>query len=146
MNKGFRFLENIALADLAFEAWGESPSKLCEAAAEALTEAMANPATIGTEWKHDVVLAEPNLPDLLFEWLSTLVFLKDAEAVVFHKVLAKVWQDSETQAWHIQGTIMGDMIDAATQELRGDVKAITKHLYEVHIAPNQYRAQVVLDV
>jgi len=146
MNKGFRILEDIALADLAFEAWGETPSELFVAAAEALMGVMANPTTVGTEWSHDVALAEPNLPDLLFEWLSNLVFLKDAEAVVFHHVQAEVWQDSNAQTWHVHGRVVGEGIDANTQELRADVKAITKHLYEVHVEPGHYRARVVLDV
>ncbi|MDA1304801.1 MAG: archease [Nitrospirae bacterium] len=146
MTKGFRFLEDIALADLAFEAWGESPSELFASAAEALMEAMANPSTVGTEWKHDLDLSEPNLPDLLFEWLSIFVFLKDAEAVVFHDVLAEVWQDPDAQTWHVHGEIVGDTISATSQELRADVKAITKHLYQVHGEPGHYHAQVVLDV
>ena len=146
MNTGFRFLENIALADMAFEAWGESPSELFSAAAEALITAMANPRTVGTGWKHEVDLAESNVSDLLFEWLSHLVFLKDAEAVVFHDVQANVWQDPDTQIWHVRGRIFGERVDATAQELRADVKAITKHLYEVDVEPGRYRAQVVLDV
>lgn len=146
MSKGFRFLENIALADLAFEAWGEFPSELFSSAAKALMEAMTNPSTVGTEWKHDLELSEPNLPDLLFEWLSTFVFLKDAEAVVFHDVQAEVWQDPHDQTWHVHGRIVGEKINATSQELRADVKAITKHLYQVHEEPDHYQAQVVLDV
>jgi len=146
MVKGFRFLEDIALADLAFDAWGESPSELFIEAGGALVEAMVNPLTVGTQWTHEVRLVEPTLHDLLFEWLSTFVFLKDAEAVLFHDVPAEVWQDAEAKTWHVCGTLVGDSIDGATQELRADVKAITKHLYEVHAEPGHYRARVVLDV
>ncbi len=146
MNRGFHFLEDIALADMAFEAWGESPSELFQAAGEALVETMVNPTKVGTQWKHEVRLVQPTLQDLLFEWLSTIVFLKDAEAVLFHDVQTEVWQDAEAQTWNIRGMIIGDRIDPATQELRADVKAVTKHLYEVHAEPGHYRARVVLDV
>ncbi len=146
MGKGFRFLEDIALADLAFDAWGASPSELFIEAGGALLEAMVNPRTVGTQWNHEVQLVQPTLQDLLFEWLSTFVFLKDAEAVLFHDIQAEVWQDTGTQTWHVRGMIVGDSIDGTTQELRADVKAVTKHLYEVHTEPGHYRARVVLDV
>ncbi len=146
MNRGFRFLDDVALADLAFEAWGPTPSELFTAAGKALIEAMVNPATVGTQWTQEVRLAQSTLHDLLFEWLATFVFLKDAEAVVFHDVHAEVWQDADAQTWHVRGTIVGDRIDSAAQELRADVKAITKHLYEVHAESGRYRARVVLDV
>ncbi|MDA0739899.1 MAG: hypothetical protein O3A59_13355, partial [Nitrospirae bacterium] len=54
------------------------------------------------------------------EWLSIFVFLKDAEAVVFHDVLAEVWQDPDAQTWHVHGEIVGDTISATSQELRAD--------------------------
>ena len=146
MGKGFRFLEDVALADLAIEAWGESPSELFLEASRALLETMVNPLSVGTQWKHEIELDQPTFPDLLFEWLSVFVFLKDAESVVFHDVQAEVWQDTDTQIWHIRGMIIGDSIDPGTQELRADVKAVTKHLFDVHSEPGHYLARFVVDV
>ena len=59
MTKGFRFLEDIALADLAFEAWGESPSELFASAAEALMEAKK-----GSSLFHNVLICSILLPCL----------------------------------------------------------------------------------
>ena len=146
MGKGFRFLEDVALADLAIEAWGESPSELFLEASRALLEAMVNPHSVGTQWKHEVQLEQPTFPALFFEWLTVFVFLKDAESVLFHDVQAEVWQDADVQSWHVRGMIVGDSIDPGTQELRADVKAVTKHLFDVHAEPGCCRARFVLDV
>ena len=146
MSKGFRFVEDIALADLAFESWGESLSELFTAAAQAIMETMANPTTVGTRWTHEVNLSHSQIQDLLFEWLSTFVFLKDAEAVLFHEVRANVWQNTTDLSWHVRGILVGDKIDGSKQELRTDIKAVTKHLYEVHAEPGHYRTRIVLDV
>jgi protein archease len=144
--RGFEFIENIAHADMAFDAWGATPSELFMAAGEALINLMANPTTVGSQWTQKIRLDEATLEELLFEWLSTFVFLKDAEAVVFHELAAEVWNDNDTHTWHVRGMLVGDRIDAATQELRSDVKAITKHLYAVHEESGRYHARIIVDV
>ena len=42
----FRFLEEIALADIGFEAEGESVEEVFRGATQAILETMANPATV----------------------------------------------------------------------------------------------------
>ncbi|MDT7041171.1 archease [Candidatus Nitronereus thalassa] len=146
MSRGFQFIENVAHADMAFDAWGDTPSELFMAAGEALLNLMADPFTVGSQWSHEVRLTQASLDELLFEWLSTLVFLKDAEAVVYHEIKADVEEDLDSHTWHIRGMVFGDQIDGKIQELRSDVKAITKHLYEVHAELGKYQARVVVDV
>ena len=45
-----RFLEDVALADLAFEATGESLEEVVRGATKALLESMANPTTVPGGW------------------------------------------------------------------------------------------------
>ena len=49
-----RFLEDIAIADMAFEVTADSPTELFTAATEAMIESLADPATIGRTWQHEV--------------------------------------------------------------------------------------------
>jgi len=142
----FRFLDDIAIADMAFEAEGDSLSALFDAATEALLHSLADPASVATTWRRTLDLSEPDIETLLFEWLSRLVYLKDAEGVVFHQASVTVTQDSTGSAWHLHAEITGAPVDPATQELRSDVKGVTKHLYAVTQEDNVWRARVVLDV
>lgn len=146
MAREFRFLDDVALADTAYEATGDSLSELFEAAAEALIEAMVDPNTVGMQWKRVLSLEQDEVSELLFDWLSTLVFLKDAEAVVFHHVQAEVWKNSIDGKWHVRGEVVGDEINPGSQELRADVKAVTKHLFDVSQRNHGWVARVVLDV
>ena len=146
MAGGYQELEDIALADSAFEAWGDSPADLFNFAALALMETMAVPSTVAESWQQELELEDSDLKELLFEWLSRMVFLKDAKAVLFHKTECEVWQDSETQIWHVRGRVIGAPIDPDTQELHTDVKAITKHHYDVRRKGQRWFATVVLDV
>ena len=85
MSYDFRFLEDVALADIAFEAEGDSIEDLFQGATRALLETMADPQTVGASWKRRIVKMDAALDDLLVEWLSEIVYWKDAAGVVFHE-------------------------------------------------------------
>lgn len=146
MAHGFRFLEDIALADAAFDAAGDSPSELFVAAAQAVIETMVNPHTVIPVWRRVIELQGPEIADLLFDWLSGLVYLKDAEGVVFREVTAVVSEDRPHGDFRLRATLSGESIDPGRHELRADVKAVTKHLYEVRHDDGHWGARVVLDI
>ncbi len=142
----FKFLEDVALADAAFEARGETPSELFEAAALAVIETMVNPSTVSPRWRKTIERQAPDLPSLLFDWLSDIVYLKDAEGMLFQGATATLSQDPSSGAWTLGGTLRGEPIDQARHELRADVKAVTKHLYDVRQEGSRWIARVVLDI
>ena len=147
MEKAYRFRDDIVLGDLAFEATGDSVSELFAAAALAVIESMVDPLSVETSWTQEVRLSEAEIEDLLFEWLNAIVFIKDTEGVVFHDVRAAVSRDSEKNLWHLEAALIGDRVDATRQDVRTDVKAVTKHLYEVRQQEEgAWYAHVVLDV
>lgn len=142
----FRFLDDIALADMAFDAEGDSLTDLFDAATLALLESLANPLSVAQIWRRVIELEEPDIPLLLFEWLQRLVYLKDAHAVVFRRVSLAVTSDPDRSTWRLHAEVMGAPVDPSVQELRSDVKSITKHLYAVTQDGSCWRARVVLDV
>ena len=146
MSGSFRFLEDVAVADAAFEALGDSPSELFAAAARALIETMVNPDTVSAEWRQAVVLEEPDLGDLLFEWLSRIFYEKDAAGVVFHDATGAVTRDHAGGGWRFVGELKGAPVDPRRHELHADVKAVTKHLYDVREVEGRWRARVVVDI
>lgn len=146
MANTYRFRDEIVLGDLAFEATADSVSELFVASALAVIESMADPLTVKTKWTQEFRLSEIELGDLLFEWLNTIVLIKDTHGVVFHDIRATVSHDSEKSLWHLDAALIGDEVDATRQDLRTDVKAVTKHLYEVGQKEGTWYAHVVLDV
>lgn len=140
----FTFLEDVALADAAFEATGDSPSELFLAAAEAVIETMVDRHTVSAAMQRIVQQQEDDIETLLFDWLSQIVFLKDAEGLVFREAAVEV--DRRQGKWQLRGTLSGEAINPARHELRADVKAVTKHLYEVKQKDGRWYARVVLDI
>ena len=144
MSSSFRFLEDIAIADIAFEAEGGSAEELFRGATQALIETMADPLTVTNSWNRHITKTDEDLETLLFDWLSEMVYWKDVARVVFHE--APLTLTCNQGKWTVSGTLTGAPVNSQLQELRDDVKGITKHLYRVEVAASQWRATVVVDV
>lgn len=140
----YRFLDDVALADLAFEATGESLQELFQGATEALMAAMADPETVGESWTQTVRREETDPAALLFDWLSDVVYYKDAAGVVFSKADVTVLPHGD--GWQLTAVLVGEPVTSPLQELRADVKGVTKHLYRVQREANHWTARVVVDV
>ncbi len=140
----FRFLEEIALADIAFEAEGESVEEVFRGATQALLESLANPATVSGGWERAIERIDVDLSALLFDWLSEVVYWKDAAGVVFREAPLTLMREGERCL--LRARLIGAPVDQRTQELHADVKAITKHLYELKQTGDGWKARVVLDV
>jgi SHS2 domain-containing protein len=140
----FRFLEEIALADIAFEAEGESVEEVFRGATQALLECMANPATVSGGWERAIERTDVDTSALLFDWLSEVVYWKDAAGVVFRE--APLTLTHEGDVWLLRARLIGAPVDQQTQELHADVKGVTKHLYELKLTGGRWKVRVVLDV
>ena len=73
----FKFLPDIATADLAFEAFGKDASELFENAGLALESAMVESDSLKTREVKEINLKNENLENLLSSFFYELVFLKD---------------------------------------------------------------------
>jgi SHS2 domain-containing protein len=141
--KGFEFLENIAWADLAFRASGASLEELFLNSALALTSAMVDPQTVKAEKEVEIKLEGENPSELLYDFLSEIVLIKDADGILFSKFKVKVGKNKK---YYLSALAWGEEINPETQELRDDVKAITRHQFGLKKIDGGFEAQVILDV
>lgn len=138
----FRFLEDVTLADVAFEATGKTLSELFTSAAEAVIETMANPKSIKPKLTKKITKKEETIDKLLFELLEEIIYLKDKDNIVFCDVTCTV----DEKKMSVKAVLHGDAIKPQEQELHQDVKAVTLHYYTVEKNDKGWRTQVVLDI
>jgi len=141
----YRFLDDVAIADVAFEAEGKTLDELLQAAALALTETMIR----NKEKMEQKVLkcfeVEAETPEmLLYRFLQELIFYKDAERLLFNKFELGVVPG--TSSWRLRVRASGDEISLEKHELMADVKAVSLHNFTVRETPDGWRAEVILDV
>lgn len=145
MAHSFQFLNDIAIADLAFDASGDSLQEVFQGATDAVIDALANPDTIESTWEQAIDREDADPAALLFDWLSDLVYWKDAAGVVFSKSDVRLTQQTDG-LWKLNAHLYGEPVNASTQELRADVKGVTKHLYRLACESGRWTVRVVLDV
>ena len=79
----YRFLSNIALADMAFVARADSLPSLFEAAARALTEVMVDRRTVAGRVERRIEVKSPSVDRLLYDFLTELIVIKDVDSLLF---------------------------------------------------------------
>jgi len=141
--KKYRFLEDIALADIAYEAYGKDLNEVFENSALAIFELSADVKTIDPKKKLEIRLKHEKLDNLLYDFLSEILFLKDSKYMVFRNVKVQIKEGKKNQ---LKATLEGDTINSEKQLLENDIKAITMHMFELKKAGNGYKARIIVDI
>ncbi|KKR30466.1 hypothetical protein A2715_04450 [Candidatus Woesebacteria bacterium RIFCSPHIGHO2_01_FULL_39_32] len=145
----FKFLPDIATADLAFEAFGKDASELFENAGLALESAMVESDSLKTREVKEINLKNENLENLLSSFLEELVFLKDSEQLLFNSITCEIRSESNSRknSYELESKLGGEKINHKKHKLGVDVKAVTKHLFKIEqLGDKTYHCLVVLDV
>ena len=136
----FKYLEDVAIADIAFEAYGKTLNEVFENSAYAFFDMTANPKTIQTKITKEITLKNNDQQNLLYDFLSELIFLKDSEQLIFKNVKVTIKNNQ------LKAILEGDKINPEKQELRNDIKAVTMHLFKLEKTKTGYLARVVVDI
>lgn len=142
----YRYLENIATADVAFEALGDTVEELFVAAAEASMNVMVDELSSIDEIEcRRISLTAEAVDMLLFDFIQELIYLKDAE-----QLLLRIWRisiDRENADYRLEADVYGEVLDPVKHKLNVDVKAVTLHRFMVEQTPSKgWKATVVLDI
>jgi SHS2 domain-containing protein len=141
----YRYIEDIATADVAFALWGKSREELFRAAAEVLVNEMVeNIAAIQSRETVDFTLAQGALDLLLMDFLNELIYLKDARQLLL-KVDELAIGDTP-DGFTLQARCSGERIDPERHHLLADVKAATLYRLKVERVDGQWEGTVVLDI
>ncbi|MDE1854107.1 MAG: archease [Thaumarchaeota archaeon] len=138
----FKFLPDVALADIAFEAESESVDGLFESCALAITDIMVDPKSLRGGVKREFRLESPDLDRLLYDFLTELIITKDVDSLLFKEYDIKVAPGGTS----LSATASGEPIDRDRHGLRNDVKAVTMHLFGITRAGGRWKTTVVLDI
>ncbi|MCD6557437.1 MAG: archease [Candidatus Aenigmarchaeota archaeon] len=140
MEKRYEFLD-IATADRAFAAFGNTLEQAFANAALAMTEIITDTSKINKKMERKIHVEARDDKALLYDWLSEILFIFDTEHVVFGEFVVTITRaDSK---WLLDAVARGE--DLARHEIRGEVKAITYHKMEIKKTDGGYRVQVIVD-
>jgi SHS2 domain-containing protein len=141
----YRYIEEEATADIAFEATGEDLSELFKSAGDAVLNVMvANLESVRLTEARSVELDNEALDLLLLDFLQDLIFYKDAEQLLLRANKVEIQKSGEI--WHLSSIWQGEQIDPTRHHCLVDVKAVTLHDFRLEQVANGWRAHVILDI
>ena len=142
--KKYKILEDIAIADIAIEAYGKNLNELFENTALAIFDESANLKNIGEKEKKIIKINSDKIENLLYDYLSEILFLKDTFSIIFKKSKVKISKKGKKH--YLNAELSGEKIDRKKHELRNDIKAITLHMFKIEKTKEGYKDLVVVDV
>jgi SHS2 domain-containing protein len=141
----YRYLPDVATADVAFEAWGDSLEELFRSAADATMNAMVEDLdTVAANETRMLELENSDIDLLLFQLLQELIFYKDADRLLLR--IHGIEIHPQEGGYGLRAQAMGETIDATRHDLSVDVKAVTLHRFRVERTARGWEATVVLDI
>jgi SHS2 domain-containing protein len=139
------FLEDVAMADIAFRAWGESLEDTFVSAADAVMNAMVDEIkSIETREQRTIAIQHDELDMLLFNFLQELIYYKDTEQLLLRVPDVRIGHGGDH--YHLEADAAGETIDPARHPMRVDVKAVTLHRFALTKRDEGWEAFVILDI
>ena len=135
----FRILEHTA--DIGFEAFGATREEVFANAGRALIFLMTDLDRLHADDGLGVRLHANDLPGLMVNWLSEILYLYDAEGWLFCDFAIDALSERSLSA-----RALGERYDPGKHQIKLLVKAITYHQLAVERTGDGWRAQVYVDI
>ena len=135
----FRILEHTA--DIGFEAFGATPEEVFANAGHALTALMVDLDVIAPREVTTLLAEASDMPGLLVNWLSEILYLFDAEGWLFRDFEFDTLNEQSLTA-----VARGEKFDRRKHQVKLLVKAVTYHQLDLNETAEGWRAQVYVDI
>ena len=144
----WRYLDDRAIADVAFSATGETLEELFHSSVDALVNAMVyDLLSIAPREEREIRLSAEGIEMLLFELLQWVIISKDTEGLLMRIDTVRIAEGSgpALPMASLSAVLRGERIDPVKHKLAADVKAVSLYRYRVEAVQDGWEAEVVLD-
>ena len=117
---------------------------LFSAAADALTEAVTDPASVHPERSLTLDVRAEDLETLLVDWLAELVYRFEVDQWLTASAEVAVGEDPA--GFHLHATVRGETFDSARHPIKVLIKGVTYHALSIAETPGGWTATVVFDI
>jgi SHS2 domain-containing protein len=138
MEKDFEILEHTA--DVGIAAYGADIGETFANAGRGLFSLITELESIDEVDTREIEAGAGDREGLLVAWLNELIYLFDAENVLF-----KRFEISELDEVHIRATGYGEQVNSSKHEIKLGVKAASYHMLKIE-QNKGFRAQVIFDI
>lgn len=127
-------------ADVGIVSHGKSIEEAFINATYGMYSLIVDLKTVTEQTHHEIVVEAPDQEELLVVWLNELLYLLDAENLLFCR-----FEITDLSQTNLKAIAYGEPVDPNRHHLKTQVKAATYHMLKLE-QDTGYRAQVILDV
>jgi SHS2 domain-containing protein len=143
----FLYRGDLAYADIAFDAWGETLEELFRGAAEATMQVMVEDlTTVRPVESVYLTLTQHDEEMLLFDFLNELIFYKDARRLILLPAQLTITKEKDGKGYTLRTTLRGEEIEVGRHQLNTDIKAVTMFRFSLTQIATGWSSTVVLDL
>jgi len=139
MKRSFQIVDHTA--DIGILAYGEDIEELFANAALALFSLITDAESIEEKLDLTLEVSSEGTENLLVEWLNELVYVFDAERIVFSR-----FEIRSLTHYHLRAVCYGENLNPTRHKIKVGVKAATYHMLTLDRNGDGYRASVILDI
>ena len=139
----YRFSDKYSTADAGIIVTGRTVEELFCDAALGMTEILVDLEDLESGRQLTVELDADSMETLFFDWLSEIIYLKDAESFLLKKCVMEIKSGNRII---LQASLSGDTIDPNRHTLKVDVKAVTFYRLKVEQVNDHWQGEAVFDL
>jgi SHS2 domain-containing protein len=128
---------------VGYRAYGKTMDEAFANAALAMFEVMTDTSKIKPATQKNIAIESEDPFALLYDWLSELIYLHDAENLVFSRFEIEIAQTDQDK-YSLNASVWGEAFNLHQHESREEVKAVTYHRMQIK-EEDGYMVQVILD-
>ncbi len=128
-------------ADVGLVIYGADMKQLFSNAALSLVSLIVEPEVILSKSQRHIRVSAENYESLLIEWLNELIYLFDAEHILFNSFHIKNLSKNQLVA-----ICYGEPVSRFRHNIKREVKAATYHMLKIDRQISGFRAQVIFDL
>lgn len=127
-------------ADIGIIARGDSVEDVFISAAYGMLSLIVDLDNVNEMEIQEITVVAPDQEELLVTWLNELLYLFDAENLIFSRFeIIRLSMDK------LEAVVYGEKVDPARHNLKIHIKAATYHMLKLS-SQDGFRAQIILDV
>ena len=138
------FLDDEAIADIAYKVNAESLNKLFKEAAEVIFNLQTDTELLSEELNFAIDISAKSSERLLHELLDEIIFLKDAELFFPKSIVIDIIE--KDNIWYANGEFKGCTFDIEKHIQGNDIKSITWHDFYLKKVGNEWDSYILIDI
>lgn len=144
-NKPFNYIEDIAIADIAVEAYGKTLEKAFENIGKGVMNIISDISKINKNVSIDIDIKSEDLKSLLYDFINEILYHMDSKSLIFSDVNVIEIKNIQN-GYLLKAEIFGQKMDKNIP-IKCEVKAPTYHEMLIKkVSSGKYYIRMVVDI